>query len=551
VRPNELVAVVLEKGWQQAVATLGILAAGAAYVPLDPALPRDRLWHLLATTRARIALTGATVRSSLEWPAGVELLVVEEMGAGEDGGTTGALEADAAPPACAATPGNLAYVLFTSGSTGVPKGVMIDHRGAVNTVLDINRRFGIAAGDRVLALSSLSFDLSVWDLFGVLGAGGAVVMPEPSAQPRPRDWVRLAAERAVTVWNSVPALLELGIDEMARGGGLPPALRLVMLSGDWIAVSLPDRLRALAPAGGQPQIVSLGGATEASIWSIHHPIAAVAAGWRSIPYGTPLANQTVHVLGERLEARPDWVPGMLYLGGIGLAQGYWCDEEKSRLAFLHHPVTGERLYRTGDLVQHLADGAVGYLGRIDDQIKLHGYRIELAEIEVALRDHPAVRAAAAAAVDFPSGGRQLVAYVVPAPAPADAATPAGLEESLRHHLRRQLPDFMVPSRLRLPGGAAADRQRQTGSPRPASGPRGRRRWRGADLPRDRGRGSAGADLGRSAGARGRSGCTRTSSLWAATPCWLSKWRGGSSASWATRWGSPTSSSAPRRAPWRA
>src|SRR5207244_1652956 len=170
-------------------------------------------------------------------------------------------------------PADLAYVIYTSGSTGKPKGVMIDHRAAVNTLLDVNRRFGVGADDRVLALSALAFDLSVYDLFGVLAAGGTVVVPEPAAARDPARWAALLAAERVTIWNSVPALLRLLAEYLeGRGERLPPALRLVLLSGDWIPVTLPGRLRALAP---QAQVVSLGGATEAAIWSIVHPIEAV------------------------------------------------------------------------------------------------------------------------------------------------------------------------------------------------------------------------------------------------------------------------------------
>ena len=168
-------------------------------------------------------------------------------------------------------PEDLAYVIYTSGSTGLPKGVMIDHRGAVNTIVDINQRFGVGPADRVLALSSLSFDLSVYDIFGTLAAGGTIIMPDASATRDPAHWAELMVQEQVTVWNSVPALMEMLV-EYARGPPefLPRALRLVLLSGDWIPVTLPEPLTALLPTG--LQVISLGGATEASIWSILYPI---------------------------------------------------------------------------------------------------------------------------------------------------------------------------------------------------------------------------------------------------------------------------------------
>jgi amino acid adenylation domain-containing protein len=428
-QPNHLVAVILEKGWEQAVAVLGILEAGAAYLPVSPALPAERIGYLLRNGEVEVVVTHPRLDASLAWPDGVRRLVIEDEPT-----------VPGAPLAPAQTPEDLAYVIFTSGSTGEPKGVMIDHRGARNTVEDINERFGIGPGDRVLALSDLGFDLSVWDLFGPLAAGGAVVLPAPDRLRDPEHWLARLWEEEVTVWNSVPALLEMLV-EFAAGKGvtLPPSLRLVLLSGDWIPVGLPDRLRALAPGA---QVVSLGGATEASIWSVLYPIGAVDPAWTSIPYGRPLRNQTVHVLDGHLRPRPVQVPGHLYIGGRGVARGYWRDEEKTRSRFSIHQETSEHLYATGDLARFLPDGNLELLGREDLQVKIQGHRIELGEVETALGRSPRVRAAAVVA-DGPRGRRRLVAYVVPEPGEASG----NLESALAEHLREQLPAYMVPARF--------------------------------------------------------------------------------------------------------
>ncbi|HEV8581211.1 MAG TPA: amino acid adenylation domain-containing protein [Thermoanaerobaculia bacterium] len=432
VRPNTLVAVVMERGWEQVAAVLGILRAGAAYLPVSPDLPAERLALLLERGEARIALTQPRFDLRLEWPAGVKRLRVD----------AGSLRGASAPATVSIqTPEDLAYVIFTSGSTGQPKGVMIDHRGAVNTVLDINRRLQIGPDDRVLALSSLSFDLSVYDLFGILAAGGAVVLPEPEANREPARWLAWMERTGVTVWDTVPALMVMLADHAeARGEPLPATLRRVLLSGDWIPVTLPDRIRTLCPGA---EVISLGGATEASIWSICYPIAAVDPSWTSIPYGRPLANQRFHVLNEALEPCPDWVPGELYIAGGGLAQGYWRDEAITRAAFFTHPVTGERLYRTGDLGRYLPEGEIEFLGREDFQVKIQGFRIELEEIEAALLRHPAVRAAAVVAVGERRGSKRLAAFAVPAPQVQPAV------EELRGFLREKLPDYMVPHSLAL------------------------------------------------------------------------------------------------------
>ncbi len=408
-RRNALVAVVAEKGWEQVVAVLATLESGAAYLPIDPALPVERLHYLLGHGEVEVALTQSWLDARLDWPAGVARIAVDgEPAAAEEG-----------PLAVAQEPGDLAYVIYTSGSTGLPKGVMIDHRGAVNTVLDINRRFAVGPRDAVLAISALSFDLSVYDIFGLLAAGGRIVMPEPGSGRDAARWAELLRDERVTLWNTVPALLEMLVDHAAgRAGAVSPTLRLALLSGDWIPVALPDRARLLAPA---LQVVSLGGATEASIWSILYPIGEVAPEWTSIPYGRPLANQTFAVLDEQLAPRPIWVPGALHIGGSGVALGYWRDEERTAASFPRHPQSGERLYRTGDLGRYLPDGNLEFLGREDFQVKIQGFRIELGEIEAALSHHPAVREAVVVAAGEPRGDRRLVGYVVPERAAAGAA----------------------------------------------------------------------------------------------------------------------------------
>jgi pyochelin synthetase len=309
-------------------------------------------------------------------------------------------------------PADLAYVIYTSGSTGKPKGVMVEHGSAANTVADINQRFGIGPADRVLALSALSFDLSVYDVFGTLAAGAAVVLPSPAGAHDPAHWDTLLTRHRVTVWNSVPALMQARLDAYGRPDAPPrTGLRLVMLSGDWIPVTQPDAIRRHHPGA---RVVSLGGATEAAIWSIWYPIGEVPPEWSRIPYGTPLSNQTMHVLDGQFDDCPVWVTGEIYIGGAGVARGYWADPERTAERFLLHPGTGERLYRTGDLGRYLPGGDIEFLGRADSQVKLNGHRIELGEIAAALERQDGVREALATVAANPATGkRQLVAYVVP------------------------------------------------------------------------------------------------------------------------------------------
>ncbi|MEU6073736.1 amino acid adenylation domain-containing protein [Micromonospora sp. NPDC047074] len=423
VRPGQLVAVLLDRGWQQVVATLAVLHAGGAYLPLDPQWPAERMARVLQRSGAGLVLVGS---DRVALPEGVARLVVDAAAVGAGGPAL-------RPVDLAET--DLAYVIYTSGSTGTPKGVAIDHRGAVNTLLDVTARFDVGPADRVLAVSALSFDLSVFDIFGALAAGAAVVTLDEELARDPAHWCELAHAHRVSVWNSVPALAGMLLDYADAGHPLPASLRLAMLSGDWIPLVLPDRLRKALPG---IRVESLGGATEASIWSIHHPVDEVDPAWRSIPYGRALAHQGVHVLDEALRPRPTWATGDLFISGVGLARGYWRDETATAASFVVHPVTGERLYRTGDLGRLRPDGTIEFLGREDGQVKVNGYRVELGEIEAALESHPAVRAAALRLLGAAQGEKRLAAYVVPDGAPPDPA-------ALVAHLERRLPAYMVPA----------------------------------------------------------------------------------------------------------
>lgn len=382
VAPGELVAVLMEKGWEQVVAVLAVQFAGAAYLPLDPAMPRERLTDILDDADVRWVFSQSHLKEKFSDSIGRHMVFVDTLPEGN------------AEELCARTPvqkiSDLAYVIYTSGSTGKPKGVMISHRAAVNTILDINARFHVGPQDRVIALANLGFDLSVWDIFGTLAAGGVIVMPDSVLLREPAHWLDVVNREQVTVWNTVPAMMKMLVDyKDALHGSNKGTLRLVLLSGDWLPVDLPDRIRAHYEA----EVVSLGGATEASIWSIFYPVGEVNGSLGSIPYGYPLANQSFHVLDEFMKVCPDYVPGDLYIGGVGLSDGYWHDKEKTERSFVLHPVTGERLYRTGDRGYFHPEGYIVFLGREDNQIKLNGFRVELGEIEHVLLRHPDIREA--------------------------------------------------------------------------------------------------------------------------------------------------------------
>ncbi|GAB3456744.1 non-ribosomal peptide synthetase [Streptomonospora sediminis] len=415
VQAGDSVGVCLPKGPDQISAVLGVLAAGGVYVPVgadQPQLRRERIHRAAGTVLAIGDAAGAPRGADV-----AELLQAAPLDAPRRRG-----------------PDDVAYTVFTSGSTGEPKGVDTTHAAALNTVTDICDRYRIGSGDRVLALSALDFDLSVFDVFGLLGAGGALVLPDEQERRDAERWRVLCAEHGVTVWNTVPALLDMLL-LAAEDTGLAPSLRLALVSGDWVGADLAPRLRA---AGGpDTRLVALGGATEAAIWSNAFDGGHVPEGWPSVPYGAPLRNQQYRVVGTDGRDCPDWVPGELWIGGAGLALGYRGDPERTAERF---PTDGgRRWYRTGDLGRYRPGGVLEFLGRSDRQVKVGGHRLELGEVEAALEEHPDVRRAAVVAVGA-GATRRLTAFV------AADRTPPWAE--LSPYLAARLPAHARPAQVR-------------------------------------------------------------------------------------------------------
>lgn len=399
LRKGELVAVVMHKGWEQIVGALGAILAGGAYMPVDAHLPVQRQRDLLQLGEVRYVLAQPNASRNAQL---AEYSVLEIAVAGQAAAAWPEL------PGVAVQPDDLAYVIFTSGTTGVPKGVMIDHRGAINTIVNVNEIFQVGPNDSVLGVSSLSFDLSVYDIFGALDAGAALVLPDSDHYLDPLHWKNLIAQHGITLWNSAPQLMRMLMDACVEGEIASTRLRAVLLSGDWVPVDLPERLAQHFPAA---RVTSLGGATEASIWSIYYPVEAVDPEWSSIPYGKALPNQSMWVLDSHFRPCPDHVRGRIYIGGIGLAKGYWNDADKTAQRFVTQPRTGERLYDTGDLGRYSPDGNIVFLGRCDDQVKIRGHRVEPGEIAATLRQHPEIEEAAVLATGGSQQRRELAAYI--------------------------------------------------------------------------------------------------------------------------------------------
>ncbi|MBW4548499.1 MAG: amino acid adenylation domain-containing protein [Symplocastrum torsivum CPER-KK1] len=432
VGPEVLVGIFVERSLEMIAGLLGILKAGGAYVPLDPNYPKERLADLLSDSQAPVLLTQEKLVTKLpEYEAHVVCL---------DKDWEVISQQSQENPVSDVRPNNLAYIIYTSGSTGKPKGVAIEHCGAVNTIIDINERFQVGTKDRLLAVCSLNFDLSVYDVFGLLAVGGTIIVPEASLGPNPAHWLELMVKEQVTFWNSAPPVMQLFVSYVANQSNVSlPSLRLVLLSGDWIPVTLPNQLKALSE---KVQVISLGGATEASIWSIYYPIETVDATWKSIPYGKPLANQQFYILDSQLQPVPIGVTGELHIGGDGLARCYFNRPELTQERFIPNPLSdtsGTRLYKTGDLGRYLPDGNIEFLGRLDHQVKIRGFRIELGEIETVLTQHPQVRETLIVAREDRPGNKYLVAYVIPQKGQAPTIN------ELRSFLKQTLPDYMVPS----------------------------------------------------------------------------------------------------------
>ena len=424
--PNQLVAIVMEKGWEQIVGVLGVLAAGAAYVPINPKEPKERLQYLLSNSEAEIVLTQSWL-TDVALPDSIRRIDVD---------TFSPSPTENFPSPVTAHPDNLAYVIYTSGSTGLPKGVMITHRNVVNVVVNTNQRFQVGVDDKILAVTALNHDLSVYDIFGLLAAGGKIIMPDAERVKDPSHWIELINQEGITLWNSVPPMMEMLVEYATDfNQSLSSTLRLAIMGGDWLPVSLPTRLRTLVQ---EIEILSIGGPTETTIWNIGYLIKEVDTTWKSIPYGQPMVNSKYYILNENLEDCPMWVPGQMYCAGVQVAKGYWHNGEKTNASFVTHPRTGERIYGTGDLGRYLPDGNIEFVGRVDFQIKIRGHRIETGEIEAALTKHSAVKSAVVKA--FGKDDKQrLVAYLIPSQKPEPTIA------EINQFLQDKLPEYMIPS----------------------------------------------------------------------------------------------------------
>ncbi|WP_166924851.1 non-ribosomal peptide synthetase [Flavobacterium poyangense] len=424
IQKGARIVVQMQKSFESIAVILGIVQYGASYIPMSHNNPQARTVEIIQQAEAQGFITDQEFKT--------DEIQTKNFLHLRDSDITWE-KVDFKQPVI--LPEDTAYIIFTSGSTGKPKGVVITHKAANNTILDVNKRFGVTQDDAVLGLSAYSFDLSVYDIFGILGIGGKLVIPTEEERIDPKIWKSLIIEHKVTLWNTVPALFNILLDSISEQNNI--TLEKVFLSGDWIPLSTFDRMKKLLP---KANLISMGGATEASIWSNFYEVKQIKEDWSSIPYGYPLSNQEFYILDESGRPCPTFVKGKLHIAGKGLAVAYWGREDLTQKAFYVHPTLNIRLYDTGDYGQYIEEGIIEFLGRKDDQLKINGYRIEIAEIQMAFQKCNPNLDPVILPIGEKAANKKLVAYV-------KTTVETFSESDLKKQLANYLPPYIIPDSI--------------------------------------------------------------------------------------------------------
>jgi len=429
-KQGDLVGIYMSKGAAQVAGALGILFSDCVYVPLSMDTPVRRLEGIISQCNIKTVLVDESCDDT-EIKEYVSTIRVSTKKVDK----TTSLDLS---KKFKSKPSDLAYIIFTSGTTGIPKGVAITHESVMNTLVDINDRFSVTDEDKVLGVSELNFDLSVYDIFGAFIAGACLVLPENENTKNPIHLVDQIKKHKISVWNSVPAFLEMIVEYCEfRDPDAIKSLKKAYVSGDWVPLKLHERLNQLNEGC---ELISMGGATEASIWSNYHKVTHVEDSWKSIPYGKPLSNQYFCVLDSLLNDSPNLVPGELYIGGKGLAKCYYRDEDRTRDQFITHPISEQRLYKTGDWGRYHEDGVLEFLGRKDTQVKIRGHRIELGDIDSALARIDNVRDAVSIIRYVNNVSSDIYAFV--------SVTNSNVtESSLLEKISDEIPPYMIPKKI--------------------------------------------------------------------------------------------------------
>ena len=432
VRPRDVVALCTARSVDMAVAILGIFKAGAAYLPLDPSYPAERLALLIADCAVSLVVA-TTAPDAFALPAGLTLVTLDDCAAALAAQPAGA-------PPCPTGATDLAYIVYTSGSTGRPKGVAAPHRAVVRLVQNTNY-LAIEPGHRMLQISPLTFDGSTIEIWGALLNGAELVVVPTDTVLAPGGLYAAIRARGLTTMFITTALFDQLIDD--RPETFAPVIDL-MVGGEAMSVG---RVRRALAHGAPRRLLNVYGPTEGTGLSAWYLVRAVPDDCARIPIGYPVANTTLYVLDGALAPVPAGVPGELYVGGEGLADGYVGRPALTAARFMPDPFgdrPGARLYATGDVVRARSDGAIEFLGRVDDQVKIRGHRIEPGEVEAVLAQHPGVAAAVALVRERSSGVKELIAF-----ATGRAGAPAPSPAALHRWLGDRLPPYLVPSALAL------------------------------------------------------------------------------------------------------
>lgn len=419
---GDRVMIQMHKSFDLIAAIVGTVQYGAAYLPMPYDQPQSRQSEIYKKSGAKCIIADDGNEIAEEIP----LLTMKE--ADKKSGIWNRNKIDS---------NQLAYIIYTSGSTGTPKGVAIRHNSAMNTILAVNKYLNLNENDCLIGLSSVSFDLSVYDIFGAFTAGASLLVPTEAERIDPACWINLCETNNVTIWNTVPALMDILLDYCIAMNKVPSGLKIknIILSGDWIPMELFGKLKKVIP---DANFTSMGGATEASIWSNYFTVKEIKDNWVSIPYGYPLPNQFFHVIDDFDRLCPCGVSGKLYIGGRGVADSYYNEKELTEKAFIIHPDTGERLYNTGDYGRYDKNGCLIFMGRKDTQVKINGYRIELGEIQNAL-DKIGYESNTVIVADDGNSGKKLIAFVKT----SDTLGEADIKNSVSEYL----PRYFVPDRI--------------------------------------------------------------------------------------------------------
>jgi len=414
-KPGDCIAICLPKSYLQIASVIGVLLMGGVFVPLNINDPLERRKKILKQCGAKFEIHSNNI---------------------------GKIKSDSATfqKLKQAKPNDLAYVTFTSGTTGFPKGVMIQHNTVVNTIEAVNHLFNVNRYDAVLGLSELNFDLSIYDIFGVFNQGGVLVIPSERDKKAPKHWYELIQKNHITIWNSVPALMEMLIAYcQLNEKPFPNSITKIYLSGDHIPVHVVQWLQVHAP---QATVISMGGATEAAIWSVYFKVDSKAAISDAIPYGKPLPNQKLYIYDKNLHPLPINVVGDIHIAGAGISNGYINNIEQTNSNFLIHPYTQETIYKTGDLGYLNNDDNIVFIGRKDTQIKLSGFRVELQEIEKALSELTYIKRNAVKLFSDGILGKNIYAFLQ-----FEEGKQVSKEE-LESAIKKKIPSYMLPNQYR-------------------------------------------------------------------------------------------------------